>query len=133
MPLPHIHPHGGPPNQGHPPPDHLLSIIGLVVAIISAVAGVLALFEGWKMWRKGKRDKCKRVYWIEHGLGSAHPGQTSPFYAMGVNSTTTTTTTTTKTTTTNYTIYFSPRDMCKNICLGWLGVENAEREIFELD
>jgi hypothetical protein len=52
---------------------------------------------------------------------------------MGVNSTTTTTTTTTKTTTTNYTVYFSPRDMCKNICPGWLGVENAEHEIFELD
>ncbi|RPB13546.1 hypothetical protein P167DRAFT_573213 [Morchella conica CCBAS932] len=53
MPLPHPH---EPPNQGRPPPDHLLSIIGLVVAVISAVAGVLALFEGWKMWRKGKRD-----------------------------------------------------------------------------
>lgn len=56
---------------------------------------------------------------------------------MSVNSTATTTTTTTatKTTTTNYTIYVSPRDICKSICPGLLGVENAdlEHEIFELD
>ncbi|KAI5852627.1 hypothetical protein DFP73DRAFT_602637 [Morchella snyderi] len=108
--------------------------MGLVVAVISAVAGVLALFEGWKMWRKVKGDKLKRVSWIEDSFASAHPGQTS-CYAVGVNrtATTTTTTTTTKTTTTNYTIYVSPRDMYKSICPQWLGIENAEHEIFELD
>ncbi|KAH0614435.1 uncharacterized protein H6S33_000071 [Morchella sextelata] len=34
-----------------------MNTAGLAAAVVSAVAGVLALFKGWKVWRKGKVAK----------------------------------------------------------------------------
>jgi uncharacterized iron-regulated membrane protein len=37
-----------------------LGIAGIVVAVITAIAGILALFKGWKCWGKRYNSQCDK-------------------------------------------------------------------------